>query len=145
MKGEFVSPSAGRARSGAHSSSSAGVPRLAHRCLLARQTQALRDEPRADPPRWVSSMRDFACVDEVMPGVDVVVHAVAMKHVPAAGANMFECTHINVEGAQSCARGQPAGPRPRRRVVERRGVSPNTTYGASKIKMTACAKTGAKC
>lgn len=84
----------------------------------------------------IGDMRDAARVDEVLRGVDVVVHAAAMKHVPAAEANPYECVRTNVEGAQNLARA--AVRNGVRRIValsSDKAVSPSTVYGASKLTM----------
>ena len=84
----------------------------------------------------IGDMRDAARVDDVLRGVDVVVHAAAIKHVPAAEANPFECVRTNVEGAQNLARA--AIRNGVRRVVALstdKAVSPSTVYGASKLTM----------
>ena len=36
-----------------------------------------------------------------MRGVQYVIHAAALKHVPAAEYNPFECIHTNVLGAEN--------------------------------------------
>lgn len=84
----------------------------------------------------IGDMRDAARVDEVMAGADLVVHAAAMKHVPAAEANPYECIRTNVEGARNLTLAA------NRHGVERvvalstdKAVSPSTVYGASKMAM----------
>jgi len=84
----------------------------------------------------IGDVRDAARLDEVLSGVDLVVHAAAMKHVPAAEANPFECVRTNVEGSRNLALAA------NRRGVERvvalssdKAVSPSTAYGASKMLM----------
>lgn len=84
----------------------------------------------------IGDVRDASRVDEVMAGVDLVLHAAAMKHVPAAEANPLECVRTNVEGARNvivAARAHGV-----RRVVgvsSDKAVSPSTVYGASKLQM----------
>lgn len=84
----------------------------------------------------IGDMRDAARVEEVLYGVDVVVHAAAMKHVTAAEANPYECIQTNVGGAQNLVRAA------KRSGVEKvialstdKAVSPSTVYGASKFMM----------
>jgi UDP-N-acetylglucosamine 4,6-dehydratase len=84
----------------------------------------------------IGDIRDASRVDEVMGGIDLVVHAAAMKHVPAGEANPYECVRTNVEGARNVALAAV------RHGVERvvalssdKAVSPSTAYGASKMMM----------
>lgn len=84
----------------------------------------------------IGDMRDSRRVDEALFGVDYVVHAAAMKHVPAAEANPFECIRTNVEGSYNLA--QSAIRNGVKRVValsSDKAVSPSTVYGASKLQM----------
>lgn len=84
----------------------------------------------------IGDMRDSRRVDEALFGVDYVVHAAAMKHVPAAEANPFECIRTNVQGSHNLA--QSAIRNGVKRVValsSDKAVSPSTVYGASKLQM----------
>ena len=36
-----------------------------------------------------------------MDGVDIVIHAAALKHVPIAEYNPMECIKTNIDGAQN--------------------------------------------
>lgn len=84
----------------------------------------------------IGDIRDPIRVDEVMAGVNFVVHAAAMKHVPAAEANPYECIRTNVDGARNLSISA------NRHGVERvvaistdKAVAPSTVYGASKMAM----------
>jgi len=50
---------------------------------------------------FVGDVRDFARVKEAMEGVDYVIHAAAMKQVPAAEYNPMECIKTNIYGAEN--------------------------------------------
>ena len=52
----------------------------------------------------IGDVRDFDRLDMAMYGVDIVVHAAAMKHVEAAEYNPFECIRTNVNGAENIVR-----------------------------------------
>lgn len=52
----------------------------------------------------IGDVRDFERLDMAMFGVDIVVHAAAMKHVEAAEYNPFECIRTNVNGAENVVR-----------------------------------------
>jgi len=50
---------------------------------------------------FIGDVRDFPRLKMAMTKVDIVVHAVAMKHVPAAEYNPFEAVKTNILGAQN--------------------------------------------
>lgn len=50
---------------------------------------------------FIGDVRDSHRLKQAMEGVDIVVHAAALKQVPAAEYNPFECIKTNVLGAQN--------------------------------------------
>jgi len=50
---------------------------------------------------FVGDVRDLARVEEAMEGIDYVIHAAAMKQVPAAEYNPMECIKTNIYGAEN--------------------------------------------
>jgi UDP-N-acetylglucosamine 4,6-dehydratase (inverting) len=50
---------------------------------------------------FIGDVRDADRLHRAMEGVDVVIHAAALKQVPAAEYNPFECIKTNVLGAQN--------------------------------------------
>ncbi len=50
---------------------------------------------------FIGDVRDEARLCRALEGIDVVVHAAALKQVPAAEYNPFECIKTNVLGAQN--------------------------------------------
>jgi UDP-N-acetylglucosamine 4,6-dehydratase/5-epimerase len=54
---------------------------------------------------FIGDIRDEARLRRALEGVDVVVHAAALKQVPAAEYNPFECIKTNVLGAQNLIEG----------------------------------------
>ena len=50
---------------------------------------------------FIGDVRDPARLRRAMEGIDIVVHAAALKQVPAAEYNPFECIKTNVLGAQN--------------------------------------------
>ncbi len=50
---------------------------------------------------FIGDVRDRDRLIKAMRGIDVVIHAAAMKHVPIAEYNPFECIKTNVLGAQN--------------------------------------------
>ncbi|MBN2646275.1 MAG: UDP-N-acetylglucosamine 4,6-dehydratase (inverting) [Thiotrichales bacterium] len=50
---------------------------------------------------FIGDVRDGARLMEAMEGVDFVIHAAAMKQVPAAEYNPMECIKTNINGAEN--------------------------------------------
>lgn len=50
---------------------------------------------------FIGDVRDEQRLIEAMDGVDVVIHAAALKHVPVAEYNPMECIKTNIDGAQN--------------------------------------------
>ena len=83
---------------------------------------------------FIGDVRDPERLETAMREVDHVIHAAALKHVPAAEYNPFECLRTNVFGAQNVV--QAAWRCGVQRVVALstdKAVSPLNLYGASKL------------
>lgn len=50
---------------------------------------------------FIGDIRDESRLRRALEGIDIVIHAAAMKQVPAAEYNPFECIKTNVLGAQN--------------------------------------------
>ena len=50
---------------------------------------------------FIGDVRDFHRLNQAMDGVDYVIHAAALKHVPVAEYNPMECIKTNINGAQN--------------------------------------------
>jgi len=50
---------------------------------------------------FIGDVRDGSRLKEAMHGIDFVIHAAALKHVPVAEYNPMECIKTNVHGAQN--------------------------------------------
>jgi UDP-N-acetylglucosamine 4,6-dehydratase len=50
---------------------------------------------------FIGDVRDLSRLEMAMQGVDIVVHAAALKQVPAAEYNPMECIKTNIHGAQN--------------------------------------------
>jgi UDP-N-acetylglucosamine 4,6-dehydratase len=62
----------------------------------------MQQEYRAPEMRWlIGDVRDAVRLRQAMHGVDVVIHAAALKQVPAAEYNPMECIKTNVHGAEN--------------------------------------------
>jgi UDP-N-acetylglucosamine 4,6-dehydratase len=83
---------------------------------------------------FIGDVRDAARLEMAMRDVDHVIHAAALKHVPIAEYNPFECIQTNVNGAQNVA--TAAIKRGVKSVVALstdKAVNPINLYGASKL------------
>jgi UDP-N-acetylglucosamine 4,6-dehydratase/5-epimerase len=63
--------------------------------------QMLGDKPHPAVRFFIGDVRDPARLQRALEGIDIVVHAAALKQVPAAEYNPFECIKTNVLGAQN--------------------------------------------
>jgi UDP-N-acetylglucosamine 4,6-dehydratase/5-epimerase len=83
---------------------------------------------------FIGDVRDRDRLETAMRDVDIVVHAAALKHVPAAEYNPFECIHTNVMGAENvvhaCIR---AGVDQVIALSTDKAANPINIYGASKL------------
>ena len=83
---------------------------------------------------FLGDVRDVNRLESAMRDVDFVIHAAALKQVPAAEYNPFECIHTNVLGAQNIV--QAAIRAKVKRVVALstdKATNPINLYGASKL------------
>ncbi len=97
--------------------------------------ESFRDHPKKDQIRFfIGDVRDKSRLFRALSGIDYVVHAAALKIVPAAEYNPFEFIKTNVEGAMNvidCAIDQKV-----RRVIALstdKACNPINLYGASKL------------
>ena len=71
---------------------------------------------------FIGDVRDESRLRRALEGVDIVIHAAALKQVPAAEYNPFECIKTNVLGAQNLIEaGLDSKVTRRRRAVDRQG------------------------
>lgn len=83
---------------------------------------------------FIGDVRDFDRLKRAMQGIDYVIHAAAMKHVPIAEYNPMECVKTNIMGAENvinaCLETQVS------RVVALstdKAAAPINLYGATKL------------
>jgi UDP-N-acetylglucosamine 4,6-dehydratase len=83
---------------------------------------------------FIGDVRDANRLQMAMAEIDYVVHAAAMKHVPTAEYNPFECIHTNVLGAENVVRAA-IGARVKRVIAlsTDKAANPENLYGASKL------------
>lgn len=83
---------------------------------------------------FIGDVRDVDRLRRAMEGIEVVIHAAALKQVPAAEYNPFECIKTNVLGAQNVI--EASLDRGVKRVVALstdKAAAPINLYGATKL------------
>jgi len=69
-----------------------------------KQFEMAQEYPEQDFPQirfFIGDVRDEARVKRALKGIDYVIHAAAMKHVPIAEYNPMECVKTNIMGAEN--------------------------------------------
>lgn len=95
------------------------------------------DYPEKDYPAirfFIGDVRDYERLKRACIGIDYIIHAAAMKHVPIAEYNPDECVKTNVGGAQNVIRA--ALETDVQRVVALstdKACAPINLYGATKL------------
>lgn len=83
---------------------------------------------------FIGDVRDYNRLEMAFRGVDIVIHAAALKHVPIAEYNPYECIHTNVIGAENIVRAAlKNGVKKVLALSTDKAVSPVNLYGASKL------------
>jgi UDP-N-acetylglucosamine 4,6-dehydratase len=83
---------------------------------------------------FIGDVRDRDRLQMAMRGVDYVIHAAALKHVPAAEYNPFECIQTNVHGAENVVRAAiDVGVSKVIALSTDKAANPVNLYGASKL------------
>jgi len=83
---------------------------------------------------FIGDIRDESRLRRALEGIDVVIHAAALKQVPAAEYNPFECIKTNVLGAQNLI--EACLDNNVQRVVALstdKAAAPTNLYGATKL------------
>jgi UDP-N-acetylglucosamine 4,6-dehydratase len=83
---------------------------------------------------FIGDIRDRDRLEMALRDVDVVVHAAALKHVPAAEYNPFECINTNVLGAENLVQAAiRCGVKKILALSTDKAASPINLYGVSKL------------
>ena len=72
-----------------------------------KQFQMAQEYPHDKYPMirfFIGDVRDYDRLKRALNGIDIVVHAAAMKHVPIAEYNPTECIRTNITGAENLIR-----------------------------------------
>tara|TARA_B100001057_G_scaffold108475_1_gene106231 strand:- start:462 stop:1472 length:1011 start_codon:yes stop_codon:yes gene_type:complete len=83
---------------------------------------------------FIGDVRDFDRLNLAIKNVDYVIHAAALKHVPAAEYNPFECIKTNVNGTENIVRA--AIENKVKKIITLstdKACNPINLYGASKL------------
>jgi UDP-N-acetylglucosamine 4,6-dehydratase len=96
------------------------------------QQQVFRD--RSCMRYFIGDVRDADRLEMAMRDVDYVIHAAALKHVPAAEYNPFECIRTNVHGAENVVMSAlRVGVSKVLALSTDKAANPVNLYGASKL------------
>lgn len=84
---------------------------------------------------FIGDVRDLQRLNMAFKDVDYVIHAAALKQVPTAEYNPFECIKTNILGAQNVVEAALMTPSVQRVVAlsTDKAVSPINLYGATKL------------
>lgn len=83
---------------------------------------------------FIGDVRDLSRLEMVFSGVDIVIHAAALKHVHIAEYNPYECMHTNVIGTENVVRAALKNNVKQVLTLSTdKAVSPLSLYGASKL------------
>lgn len=83
---------------------------------------------------FIGDVRDEARLRRALEGIDVVIHAAALKQVPAAEYNPFECIKTNVLGAQNLIEAcLDSGVKRVVALSTDKAAAPINLYGATKL------------
>ena len=96
--------------------------------------QAFGDQQHPQLRYFIGDVRDPQRLLRAMEGIDMVVHAAALKQVPAAEYNPFECIKTNVLGAQNVIEAcLDAGVQRVVALSTDKAAAPVNLYGATKL------------
>ena len=83
---------------------------------------------------FIGDVRDVQRLEMAMRDVDYIVHAAALKHVPAAEYNPFECIRTNIHGAENVVTAAlRTGVKRVIALSTDKACNPVNLYGASKL------------
>lgn len=96
--------------------------------------QELPDDKHECMRYFIGDVRDSERLMMAMRGVDYVIHAAALKQVPAAEYNPFECVKTNIHGAENVVNASiMCGVKKVVALSTDKAANPINLYGASKL------------
>ena len=95
----------------------------------------MQQEYNAKPMRYfIGDVRDVERLKQAMSGVDFVIHAAALKQVPAAEYNPMECIKTNINGAENVIKAAiDSGVGKVVALSTDKAATPINLYGATKL------------
>ncbi len=94
----------------------------------------IQSKNKANVRFFVGDVRDLNRLKQAMGGVDIVVHAAALKHVPIAEYNPFEAVKTNIIGAQNVIDASMANKVKKVIALSTdKAAAPINLYGATKL------------
>jgi len=83
---------------------------------------------------FIGDVRDVERLKDAMRGVDIVIHAAALKQVPAAEYNPMECIKTNIHGAENVIKASlESGVEKVIALSTDKAANPINLYGATKL------------
>lgn len=83
---------------------------------------------------FIGDVRDQGRLRQAMEGIDFVIHAAALKHVPVAEYNPMECIKTNIDGAQNVIQAAIAANVTKVIALSTdKAANPINLYGATKL------------
>jgi len=102
-----------------------------------KQFQMAQEYPTSKYPQlrfFIGDVRDFDRVKRAFKGVDYIIHAAAMKHVPIAEYNPMECIKTNINGAENVINAAlETGVKKVVALSTDKAAAPINLYGATKL------------
>lgn len=102
-----------------------------------KQFEMAQDYPVSQFPQlrfFIGDVRDYERVKRALQGVDYVIHAAAMKHIPIAEYNPMECVKTNIMGAENIINASvETGVKRVVALSTDKAAAPINLYGATKL------------
>ncbi|MBH90026.1 MAG: UDP-N-acetylglucosamine 4,6-dehydratase (inverting) [Magnetovibrio sp.] len=100
-----------------------------------KQHNMQQNFPQIGPMRYfIGDVRDESRLEMALRGVDVVIHAAALKQVPSAEYNPFECVRTNIHGAENIVNAAiRTGVKRVIALSTDKAANPINLYGATKL------------
>jgi UDP-N-acetylglucosamine 4,6-dehydratase len=116
-------------------------PRIKRLIVFSRdeqkQFQMEKEYPQKDYPQlrfFIGDVRDYNRLKMAVKGIDYIVHAAAMKHVPIAEYNPMECIKTNINGAENVINAAlECGIKKVVALSTDKAAAPINLYGATKL------------
>jgi UDP-N-acetylglucosamine 4,6-dehydratase len=101
---------------------------------MARELRVIAPHLQDHLRFFIGDVRDESRLELAMRGIDIVVHAAALKIVPTAEYNPFECILTNVHGAENVVKAAlRVGVKKVVSLSTDKAANPINLYGASKL------------